>query len=95
MVWLGCTWFQIPRDSDCKPVTDIINEKCDVTRPSDPKEKVKVTVTGVGSNFFRVELEAELNIEYVDYKIGRTNGERETPIYFCLNGFSGGYSRSL
>ena len=47
-------------------MTDIINEKCDVIRPSDPKDKVKVVVTGVGSNLFRSELEADLNIQYVD-----------------------------
>ena len=49
-------------------MTDIINKKCDVTRPSDPKDKVKVAVTGVGSNLFRSELEADLNIQYVDIK---------------------------
>ena len=49
-------------------MTDIINEKCDVIRPSDPKDKVKVVVTGVGSNLFRSELEADLNIQYVDIK---------------------------
>ena len=55
--------FQIPRESGCKPVTDIINEKCDVIRPSDPNEKAKVTVTGVGANFFQIELEKLLNVE--------------------------------
>ena len=60
--------FRVPRESGCKPVTDIINKKCDVIRPSDSKEKVKVAVTGVGSNLFRSELEADLNIKYVDTK---------------------------
>ena len=55
--------FQIPRESGCKPVTDVINKKCDVIRPSDPKEKVKVAVTGVGANLFKDELEKQLNAE--------------------------------
>ena len=55
--------FQIPRELGVKHVTDIINEKCDITRLSDSKEKVKVAVTGVGSNMYKVELESELNIE--------------------------------
>ena len=55
--------FQIPRESGCKPVTDVINEKCDVIRPYDPKEKVKVAVTGVGANLFKDELEKQLNAE--------------------------------
>ena len=55
--------FQIPRESGCKPVTDIINQKCDVIRPSDPKEKVKVALTGVGANLFKDELEKQLNAE--------------------------------
>ena len=55
--------FQIPRESGCKPVTNIINEKCDVTRPSDPMEKVKVIVTGIGANLFKDELEQQLNAE--------------------------------
>ena len=55
--------FQIPRESGCKPVADIINQKCDVTRPSNPKDKVKVPVTGVGANLFQAEWEQELNVE--------------------------------
>ena len=55
--------FHIPRESGCKPLADIINEKCDLTRPSDPKQKVKVPVTGIGANLFKDELEALLNTE--------------------------------
>ena len=55
--------FQVPREAGCKPVTDILKEKCDVTRPSDPKDKLNVTVTGVGANLFKDELEAMLNVE--------------------------------
>ena len=55
--------FKIPRELGVKPVTDIINEKCDVMRPSDPKEKIKVAVTGIGANLFKEELEKLLNIE--------------------------------
>ena len=55
--------FQIPRESGCKPVTDIINKICDVIRPSDPKEKVKIPVTGVGANLFQTQLEKRLNAE--------------------------------
>ena len=55
--------FQMPRESGCKPVTDIINRECDVIRPSDPKEKVKVALTGVGANLFKDELEKQLNAE--------------------------------
>ena len=55
--------FQIPRESGCKPVTDILKEKCDVTRPCDPNQRVKVTVTGVGANLFKDELEAQLDVE--------------------------------
>ena len=57
--------FQIPRESGCKSVTDIINKKCDVIRPSDPKEKVKIPVTGVGTNLFQTQLEKLLNAEWV------------------------------
>ena len=55
--------FHIPRESGCQPLADIINEKCDVIRPSDPKEKVKVAVTGIGANLFKDELETLLNAE--------------------------------
>ena len=55
--------FQTSREAGCKPFTDILREKCDVSRPSDPKEKVRVTVTGVGANLFKDELEAQLNVE--------------------------------
>ena len=55
--------FQIPRETGCKPVTDILIDKCDVTRPSDPKQKLRVTVTGVGANLYKEELEAQLNVE--------------------------------
>ena len=55
--------FQVSREAGCKPVTDILRDKCDVTRPSDPKERVKVTVTGVGANLFKDELEEQLNVE--------------------------------
>ena len=57
--------FQAPREAGCKPVTDILIDKCDITRPSDHKEKLKVTVTGVGANLFKEELEAQLNVEWV------------------------------
>ena len=57
--------FQMPRESGCKHVTDVINEKCDVIRPSDPKEKVKVPVTGVGANLLQAEWEKQLNVEWV------------------------------
>ena len=57
--------FQTPREAGRRPVTDILIDKCDVTRPSDPKQKLKVTVTGVGANLFREELEAQLNVEWV------------------------------
>ena len=55
--------FKIPRESGCKPVTDIINEKCDLIRPSDPKDKVKIPVTGVGANLFQTQLEKLLKAE--------------------------------
>ena len=55
--------FHIPQESGCKQLADIINEKCDVTRPTDPKEKVKVAVTGIGANLFKDELETLLNAE--------------------------------
>ena len=32
--------FRIKRKSHSKPLVDILKEKCDVTRPSDPKDKV-------------------------------------------------------
>ena len=54
--------FHIPRHSGCKPVTDVINTKCDITRPFS-KEKVKVAVTGIGANLFKDELEKQLNAE--------------------------------
>ena len=57
--------FHIPRESGCEPVTDIIKEKCDVTRPSDPDEKVKVSVTGIGANLFKDKFETLLDVEWV------------------------------
>ena len=55
--------FQIPRESGCKLVTDIINGKCDVIRPSDPKVKAKVAVTGIGANLFKNDWEKLLDVE--------------------------------
>ena len=54
--------FHIPRHLGCKPVTDIINKKCDVKRPFN-KGKVQVAVTGIGANLFKDELEKQLNAE--------------------------------
>ena len=54
--------FRIKRKSGCKPLADILKEKCDFTRPSDPKEKVKVTITGMGGHVFKRELEESLDI---------------------------------
>ena len=55
--------FKTSREFGCEPIKDIIKEKCDVIRPSDPEEKVKITVTGVGSNFYKDDLEKELNVK--------------------------------
>ena len=57
----------IPRESGAKVLCDLIKESCDVTKVKDGEEKVRVTVTGIGTNLWRKELndqlEAPLNLE--------------------------------
>ena len=55
--------FKISREFGCEPIKHIIKKKCDVIRPADPDKKVTVAVTGVGSNFYKDDLEKELNVK--------------------------------
>ena len=50
----------IPRESGAKALCDLIKESCDVSKVKDGEEKVKVTVTGVGANAWKRELNDEL-----------------------------------
>ena len=54
------TWSASLERSGAKALCDLIKESCDVPKVKDGQEKVKVTVTGVGANVWKRELNDEL-----------------------------------